>query len=107
MPSRKNHLDAARSHGRKAVNELRHMTADSALFWVLANRGRVAQFRRAVKGTQAAKPLKQLLRLIRDEASALPRPVARKRKAVRAAVRARRRRPVSVSRYFAQPFAIG
>ena len=103
MPTRKNHLDAARGHGRKAVNELRHMTADSALYWVLANRGRVAQFRRAVKGTQAARPLELLLHLIRQEASALPRPVARKRKAVRA----RRRRPVPLTRYLAQPFLIG
>jgi hypothetical protein len=103
MPTRKNHLDAARVHGRKAVNELRHMTADSALFWVLANRGRVAQFRRSVKGTRAAKPFDKLLLLIRKEASALPRPVARKRKAVRA----RRRRPVPLTRYLAQPFLIG
>lgn len=103
MATRKNHLDAARIHGRKAVNELRHMTADSALYWVLANRGRVAQFRRAVKGSRAAKPLEQLLRVIRDEASALPRPVVRKRKPARA----QRRRPLPMTRYLAPPFLIG
>ncbi len=103
MSKRKTHLGAARQHGRKAITELRHMTADSALYWVLAHRGRVAGFRRAVKGTRAAKPFDRLLVLIRKEASALPRPVARKRKPVRA----RSRRPVPMTRYLAQPFLIG
>ena len=41
------HLGAARRHGRKALGELRRMTADSALYWVLAHRSRVAQFKRS------------------------------------------------------------
>ena len=101
MSKRKTHLGAARQHGRKAISELRHMTADSALYWVLAHRGRVAGFRRAVKGTRAARPFDKLLVLIREQASALPRPVPRKRKAVRA----RRRR--AARPYFAPSFLIG
>lgn len=89
----KTHLGAARRHGHRAVRELRRMTADSALHWVLAHRARIAQFRRAVRGTQAAKPVDQLLALIRKEASALPRPAPRKRKAARPR-RARRSRMV-------------
>ncbi len=103
MPRTESHLGAARRHGRKAIAELRHMTADSALYWVLAHRGRVAQFRRAVQGTRAAKPLDQLLRIIRQEASALPQPASPKRKPVRA----RRRRKVPASRFLAPPFLIG
>ena len=102
MQKRENHLGAARKHGRKAVTELRHMTADSALFWVLSHRNRVAGFRRAVKGTAAAKPFDQLLQVIRDVATALPRP-APKRKPVRA----RRHRKASLTRYLAPPFMIG
>jgi hypothetical protein len=101
MSKRTSHLGAARAHGRKAVNELRHMTADSALFWVLAHKDRVAKFRRAVKGTRAAKPFDQLLTIIREEATALPRR-APKRKAVRA-----RRRRTTTSRFIAPPFLIG
>lgn len=102
MSKRNSHLGAARVHGRKAVAELRHMTADSALHWVLAHKARVAQFRRAVKGTRAARPLDQLLTLIREEATALPRPAPRKHKK---GVRARRRR--RATRFIAPPFLIG
>jgi len=84
MSKPKSHLGAARVHGRKAVTELRHMTADSALYWVLSHKDRVAKFRRAVAGTRAAKPFDQLLTIIRDEATPLPRPAPRKRRAVRA-----------------------
>jgi len=98
MPKRETHLGAARKHGRVALSELRHMTADSALYWVLAHKTRVAQFRRAVKGTRAAKTLDQLLARLRAEATALPRRRARK------AVRARRRtRRVNAGRFFAPP----
>ena len=83
MPKRNSHLGAARVHGRRAITELRHMTADSALFWVLGHKRRVAEFRRAVKGTRAARPFDKLLTMIREEATALPRPAPRKRKAVR------------------------
>lgn len=103
MSKRESHLGAARKHGRKAMAELRHMTADSALYWVLSHRRRVAEFRRSVKGTRAAKPLDQLLALIREEASALPRPASRKRKPVRA----RRRRKTALQRFIAPPFMIG
>lgn len=82
MPRRKTHLGAAKQHGRKAVAELRHMTADSALHWVLSHNDRVAKFRRAVAGTRAAKPLAQLLTLIRAESTPIARPAPRKRKAV-------------------------
>lgn len=105
MPKRKSHLGAARSHGRRAMTELRHMTADSALYWVLAHKDRVAKFRRAVKGTGAAKPLDRLLTLIREEASALPRATPRKRKAVRKGIPARRRRRGTVR--FMPPLMIG
>jgi hypothetical protein len=91
MSKRETHLGAARIHGRKAINELRHMTADSALYWVLAHKSRVAGFRRAVKGTRAAKPFDKLLAMVRKEASALPRPAPRKRKAVRSRRRSTRR----------------
>jgi len=91
MSKRETHLGAARIHGRKAINELRHMTADSALYWVLAHKSRVAGFRRAVKGTRAAKPFDKLLAMVRKEASALPRPAPRKRKAVRSRRRGTRR----------------
>jgi hypothetical protein len=101
MSKRKSHLGAAKVHGRRAVAELRHMTADSALYWVLSHKDRVAKFRRAVRGTRAAKPLDQLLTLVREEASTLTRAAPRKRKAVRA----RRRRPVS--RFVPPPFLIG
>ena len=83
MPKRESHLGAARAHGRRALNELRHMTADSALYWILSHRGRVAQFRRAVRGTRAARPFEQLLQRVREQATALPRPVVRKRKTAR------------------------
>lgn len=83
MPRTDTHLGAAKRHGRKAVAELRHMTADSALYWVLAHKTRVAQFRRAVKGTRAAKPFDQLLAMIRDQATPIARPAPRRRKAVR------------------------
>ena len=102
MPKRKTHLGAARKHGRAALTQLRHMTADSALYWVLSHRTRVAQFRRTVKGTRVEKALDQLLHRIRNEATPLPRP---RRKAVR---RARRHRRVSVARFFAPTaFPIG
>jgi hypothetical protein len=103
MSKRKSHLGAAKVHGRRAVAELRHMTADSALYWVLAHKDRVAKFRRAVKGTRAAKPLDQLLTLVREEASTLTRPAPRKRQAVRARRRSRR----SVSRFIPPPFVFG
>ena len=96
MPKRKTHLGAARKHGRAALTQLRHMTADSALYWVLSHRTRVAQFRRTVKGTRVEKALDLLLQRIRSEATPLPRP--RRRKAVR---RARRYRRASVGRFFA------
>lgn len=102
MPKRETHLGAARKHGRIAITELRHMTADSALYWVLSHRGRVAQFRRTIKGTRAEKALDQLLARIRAEATPLPR-----RAAKRKPQRARRRRRVPLSRYLAQPFLIG
>lgn len=105
MPKRETHLGAAKVHGRKAMTELRHMTADSALYWVLSHRRRVAEFRRAVKGTRAAKPFDKLLEMIRDEASALPRPAPRKRKAVRARRRTARRR--TARRFVAPSFLIG
>lgn len=89
---RKTHLNAAQGHGRKALGELRRMTADSALHWVLSHRTRVAQFRRAVAGTAAQKPLAELLELIRREASELKRParpVRHARRRHRAAARSR------------------
>lgn len=82
MPKRDTHLDAARKHGRVALTELRQMTADSALHWILAHRAHVAQFRRALKGTSAAKAFDQLLQRIRTQATPQSRP--RRRKAVRA-----------------------
>jgi len=97
MPKRETHLGAARKHGRIALAELRHMTADSTLYWVLSHRARVAQFRRAVKGTRAEKVLDQLLARLRTEATPLPR---RRRKVVRARRRTRR---VNVGRFFAPP----
>lgn len=97
MPKPESHLGAARAHGRRALNELRHMTADSALYWILSHRGRVAQFRRAVRGTRAARQFEQLLQQVREQATALPRPVARKRKATR-------RRSVRRTRFIAPPF---
>ena len=97
MPKRESHLGAARAHGRRALSELRHMTADSALYWVLSHRSRVAQFRRAVRGTRAARPFEQLLKRVREQATALPRPVTRKRK-----TSARRRK--ARGRIFAPPF---
>ena len=98
MPKRETHLGAARQHGRVAVTELRHMTADAALYWVLSHRGRVAQFRRAVKGTGAERALQQLLARIKSEATALPR--RRPRKAARKSTRTARSRRASVARYF-------
>lgn len=98
MPKRETHLGAARKHGRLALGELRHMTADSALYWVLSHRTRVAQFRRAVKGTRAEKALDQLLTRLRAEATKLPR--RRPRKVARVRRRARR---VNVGRFFAPP----
>ena len=102
MPKTNSHLRAAGRHGRRALSELRHATADSALYWVLSHRTRVAQFRRAVKGTRAARPFDQLLQVIREEATAPRKPVARKRKVVRA--KARRR---GFNRFPAPPFLIG
>jgi len=101
MSNRKTHLGAARSHGRRALKQLRLAAADSALYWVLSHRDRVAKFRRAVKGTPAAKAVDQLLGTIRDEATPLPARRAPK------ARRVHRRRRTAVARYFAQPFAIG
>lgn len=102
MPTRNSHLGAAKAHGRKAITELRRMTADSALFWVLAHKDRVAKFRRAVKGTGAAKPFDKLLTLIRAEASDMPRrPAPRRRKA------ARTRRARGKGRMVAPSFLIG
>lgn len=102
MPKRISHLSAAGRHGRRALTELRRASADSALYWVLAHRDRVARFRRAVKGTRAAKPFDQLLQVIRDEATAPRKPVARKRKGVRA--KARRR---ALARFPSPPFLVG
>jgi hypothetical protein len=93
MARRETHLKAAKKHGRKAVAELRHMTADSALHWVLSHKSRVAQFRRAVKGTRAQRPLDRLLALIREEATATP-----KRRARPAPRRARKRKPARAAR---------
>lgn len=98
MPKRETHLGAARKHGRIAMSELRHMTADSALYWVLSHRARVAQFRRAVKGTRAEKALDQLLIRLRAEATPLAR--RRPRKVTRARRRSRR---ANVGRFFAPP----
>lgn len=89
MSKRETHLGAAKKHGRRAVTELRRMTADSALHWVLAHKSRVAQFRRSIKSSRAAKPFDQLLALVRHEASALSRPARRKPK--RKHVRVQRR----------------
>ena len=81
-------LVAAKKHGKRAVAELRHMTADTALHWVLSHQGRVAQFRRTLKGTRAARPFDKLLALMRTEAT----PVAPKRRAARPVRRTRRAR---------------
>lgn len=106
MSKRKTHLGAARKHGRAALNQLRHMTADSALYWVLSHRTRVAQFRRTVKGTRVEKALDLLLQRIRSEATPLPRSRPRRRKATR--TRARRRQRMNIGRYFAPTvFPIG
>ena len=93
MALRKTRLAAARRHGQRAVTELRHLSADAALYWVLSHRARVAQFRRAVKGTAAAPAVDRLLAVIRDEATRLqpprsqtpPRRSRRARRHVRAA----------------------
>jgi hypothetical protein len=102
MPKRESHLAAARTHGRVAFTELRHMTADAALYWVLSHRTRVAQFRRAVKGTPAAKALDQMLARLRAEATELPRRTAKRKPR-----RARRHARVSIARFLAPPYAIG
>lgn len=78
-------LAAAKQHGKRAVAELRHMTADTALHWVMSHKGRVAQFRRTLKGTGAARPFDKLLALMRTEAT----PVAVKHRAVRKVRRTR------------------
>ena len=102
MSKRETHLGAARKHGRVALTELRRMTADSALYWVLSHRTRVAQFRRALKGTRARQAFDQLLQRLRTEATPLPR--RRKHKVVRA----RRRRRAPIGRFLAPPlFPIG
>jgi hypothetical protein len=92
MSKRNTHLGAARRHGRKAATELRRMTADSALHWILAHKARVAQFRRAIKGTRAASPFDQLLAAIRDEATTLRarKPRRARRATSRKSVRRRR-----------------
>jgi len=77
---RQTHLAAARVHGRRAASELRRAAADSALHWVLGHKDRIAKFRRAVKGTRAERPFNTLMETIRDEATALPRRAAPKRK---------------------------
>jgi hypothetical protein len=92
MSKSRTHLGAARRHGRKAATELRRMTADTALHWVLSHKARVAAFRRSVKGTSAAAPVERLLARIRAEATPLARPTPRRRKTVRA-----RRHPVERS----------
>ena len=96
------HLGAAKRHGRKAFTELRRMTADSALYWVLAHRSRVAQFKRAIAGTRAEVPFKRLLDAIRGEASALERPTPRRRKATRTRRRRQARRVAALP-----PFMFG
>ena len=96
------HLGAARRHGRKALGELRRMTADSALYWVLAHRSRVAQFKRSIAGTRAEVPFKRLLEAIRVEASTLKRPAPRRRKATRVRRRQRARRALPLP-----PFMFG
>lgn len=103
MPKRKTHLIAAKRHGQRAVAELRHMSADSALYWVLGHKARVAQFRRAIKGTAAARSFERLLALIREEATPLPR-APRRRKA---AGRTMRRRRATRRRFVAPAFLVG
>jgi len=98
------HLGAARRHGRKALNELRHMTADSALFWVLGHRSRVAQFKRSIAGTRAEVPFKRLLERIRTEASALQKSAAPRR---RKATRVRRQRQRAGRAVALPPFMFG
>lgn len=100
MPRKtESHLGAARRHGQKAISELRHMTADSALYWVLAHRSRVAQFKRSIAGTRAEKPFKRLLEAIRAEASTLERPTRRRRKATRVRRRRQARRTTILPPY--------
>lgn len=107
MSKRETHLGAAKKHGRRAVTELRRMTADSALHWVLAHKSRIAQFRRSVKDTRAAKPFDQLLALVRHEASALSRPAPRKPKRKPARTQHRRAARSWIERVTAPPFAVG
>lgn len=79
--SRKNHLDAARLHRNRALTELRRLAADSALYWILSHRERVSKFRRAIRNTRAAAPFQRVLAEIRKEATALPKPARKVRKA--------------------------
>ena len=87
MSSRKTHLGAARQHGHKALLELRKLTADSALHWILSHQRRISQFRRAIKGTRAQAPFAQFLAGVRHEATVLParksKPKPGKRRAMR------------------------
>lgn len=103
MPKGKTHLTAARRHGKRAITELRHMSADSALYWVLGHKTRVAQFRRAIKGTAAARPFERLLTLIRAEATPLQRAPRRRKAAGRPA----RRRRATRRRFVAPAFLVG
>jgi hypothetical protein len=110
--TRKTHLAAARGHGRRAVKELRHAAADSALHWILSHKGRVAQFRRAVKGTRAAKAVDTLLQQIREDATRIRskgtgsrRRAATRRSAARRRAAARRR-TARAARYTPRPFPL-
>jgi len=89
---RQTHLTAARAHGLKAASELRRAAADSALFWVLGHKNRIAQFRRAVKGTRAERPIETLLDAIREGATPLRHRAPKRRRHV-----ARRRKTTSFS----------
>lgn len=107
MAIRRARLAAARRHGRRALTEIRHLSADAALHWVLSHRTRVARFRRAVSGTRAAPVLDALLAAIHAEATALARPRPRRRRVARRPGRVRRARtPRWLEALAAHPLAI-
>lgn len=91
MSTRNPRLAAARRHGERALSELRHLSADAALYWVLSHRTRVAQLRKAVKGTRAAPAFDALLAAIREESSAVKPARAKRAAPVRHRAAARRR----------------
>lgn len=80
MTSKKTRLDAAKRHGTRALSELRHLSADAALYWVLSHKARVAQFRRSVRGTPAESVVERLLGYIKDESTVLDAPRRRARR---------------------------